>query len=112
MLKMYRFPLCKSIKQIHLLNLLRHIRNEQINIILRNRETAVSEQLREGDYIAAVNNPLLRESMPVTVNSGRFDSSALVVGVEHMIARTFDQPLNRHFRTSGFRSNSFNSSSV
>ena len=64
-----------------------------MDIVLRDLKARVTEELREGYDITAVDDPLFGEGMTVAVNACGLHTSALVVFVKHMIAGAFRELL-------------------
>ena len=50
----------------------------------------------KGHDVSAAENPLLSESVSVTVNACGLNASGFIVGVQHGVARAFDQGLTVH----------------
>ena len=69
-------------------NFFRCVAHQHIDIVLRYRQTAVTQYLLERNNVAAVQNPLFRKRMSVPVDASGFNASAFVVCVELMIACT------------------------
>ena len=83
------------IKYIELIYLLCHLADEQIDIVLGDIETRVSEQFRERNDIATVDDPLLGEGMPISMNAGSLYATALIILIEHVVAGTLRELLTK-----------------
>ena len=64
-----------------------------MDVILRDFKTWVTEELWEGDNVAAVEDPLLCKCVAVAVDACGLHASTLVVLIEHMIAGAFRELL-------------------
>lgn len=69
-------------------NFFRRVAHQHVDIVLRYRQTAVTQYLLERNNVAAVQNPLLGEGVSVPVDACGFDASAFVISVKLMIACT------------------------
>ena len=83
----------KPVQQIDFFYLLRQIGHQQIDVILRNAQIAVSKHFGKRNDIAPIENPLLGKGMPVPMNACRFNASALIVACQHFIVRRSPQLL-------------------
>ena len=81
------------IKNIELVNLFCDLADEQIDIVLGDVQTTMPKQFRERNDIAAIDDPLLGEGMPISMNAGCLNTTALIIFIEHMIAGTLRELL-------------------
>ena len=73
------------IKNIELIYLLCHLADEKIDIVLSDVQTTMPKQYRERNDIATIDDPLLGESMPISMNAGCLYATTLIIFIEHMI---------------------------
>ena len=85
------FLAAEFVKQIDRVDFLGHIADQKIDIVLRDLKATVTEKARKGYHIAAVQNPLPRKGMAISVNAGRFHAAPLVVFIKHVVACALDQ---------------------
>ena len=76
------------IKNIELIYLLCHLADEKIDIVLGDVQATMPEQFRKRNDIATVNDPLFCEGMPISMNTGSFNTTALIIFIEHVVAGT------------------------
>lgn len=84
------------VEKVDCIHFFRSVAHKHIDIVLRYRQTAVTQYLLERNNVAAVQNPLLGESVSVSVNACCFNASVFVVCVKLMIACTLGQLVAEH----------------
>ena len=95
-LQFYFLLATEFIKQIYGINFFCDITHQEIDIILRDLQTTVTEKPRKRYHVAAVQNPLSCKGMTVSVNTGGLNAAAFVILREHMITRAFHKLLTKH----------------
>ena len=88
-------PPIELIKYIELVYLFCDVADEQLDIVLGDIKTAMPKQLREGNHIAAVDDPLLGEGVPIAVNAGSFNTTTFIIFVKHMVASSLYELLSK-----------------
>jgi hypothetical protein len=95
-LHFYSFSVAKLIKQVYGINLFGYIAYQKVYIVLCNLQATMTEKSGEGYHVAAVQNPLSCKCMTVSVNTGGFNPSPLIVFVKHVVARAFHKLLSKY----------------
>ena len=68
------------------MNLLCNVTNKQIYVVLRDFETAMTENFREGNHVSAVQDPLFCERMSVPMEASSLHAAPLIILIKHVIS--------------------------
>ena len=64
------FSAIKLIQDIQLIHLFCYVADEEMDVVLGYIEAGVAEEFWKGDYVTAIDDPLLGEGVPVAMNAG------------------------------------------